>query len=187
MCRGIRAVVGLICIGFPSAYCGSPDNDMETNIKAYVDKGVDIRETIISKMPLVTCTIAPHAPYTVSSPHHQNEIILQQRRSRGTALCFPCMFDLLVNCHISQVVLAFITSEDACDGADTSPLGPHIQTLSYTYFCTESTVLCAQKIICMVLFLQALACLNVVEQIACIEHSASCSSLTVLSSVARRA
>eukprot|EP00285_Hemiselmis_virescens_P019607 CAMPEP_0173407878 /NCGR_PEP_ID=MMETSP1356-20130122/68281_1 /TAXON_ID=77927 ORGANISM="Hemiselmis virescens, Strain PCC157" /NCGR_SAMPLE_ID=MMETSP1356 /ASSEMBLY_ACC=CAM_ASM_000847 /LENGTH=464 /DNA_ID=CAMNT_0014369107 /DNA_START=84 /DNA_END=1478 /DNA_ORIENTATION=- len=61
---GMRAVVGLICIGFPSAYCGSPDNDMTANIKAYLAKGVEINDNLISKMPLVTTIIAPHAPYT---------------------------------------------------------------------------------------------------------------------------
>ncbi len=63
----MRAMVGLICIGFPSAYCGSPDNDMSSNIKAYIDKGVQIHEQVISTMPLVTTCIAPHAPYTVST------------------------------------------------------------------------------------------------------------------------
>ena len=61
---GLRAVIGLICIGFPSAYCGSPDNDMPTNIQAYLDKGIKIKDELMSGMPLVYPIIAPHAPYT---------------------------------------------------------------------------------------------------------------------------
>jgi len=60
----MRAVVGLICIGFPSAYCGSPDNDMSQNIAAYLAKGEQLNSELFSKMPLVTPIIAPHAPYT---------------------------------------------------------------------------------------------------------------------------
>lgn len=62
--RGMRAVIGLICIGFPSAYCGSPDNDMSQNIAAYLAKGEQLNKELFSKMPLVTPIIAPHAPYT---------------------------------------------------------------------------------------------------------------------------
>ena len=61
---GIRAVVGLIAIGFPSAYCGSPENSQEENMKLYIDKGIRIKEEIFSSMPLIHSIIAPHAPYS---------------------------------------------------------------------------------------------------------------------------
>eukprot|EP00960_Hanusia_phi_P000811 22286-Hanusia_phi.AAC.2 len=61
---GMRAFVGLICIGFPSSYCGSPEKSMEENIKAYIGKGMEIREQVMAKLTRVRPTIAPHAPYT---------------------------------------------------------------------------------------------------------------------------
>jgi 5-methylthioadenosine/S-adenosylhomocysteine deaminase len=61
---GMRARVGIICIGFPSAYCGAPDKSMDENIQAYLDKGCKIHAEAFPGYPLVDATVAPHAPYT---------------------------------------------------------------------------------------------------------------------------
>lgn len=54
---GIRAVVGMIVIDFPSAWAKDADE--------YFNKGTQVKDASNS-MPLVTTTLAPHAPYTVN-------------------------------------------------------------------------------------------------------------------------
>ena len=61
---GMRARIGIICIGFPSAYCGAPDKSMDENIQAYLDKGCAIHQDAFPGYPLLDVTVAPHAPYT---------------------------------------------------------------------------------------------------------------------------
>jgi len=61
---GIRAVVGLIAMGFPSAYCGAPDKSSEENVKMYIEKGIQIQHEVFKDKPLVHSVIAPHAPYS---------------------------------------------------------------------------------------------------------------------------
>ncbi len=54
---GIRAVVGLIMIDFPSAWAGNSDE--------YLHKGIEVHDHY-RKHPLITTAFAPHAPYSVS-------------------------------------------------------------------------------------------------------------------------
>ena len=54
---GMRAVVGLIVLDFPSAWAQNADE--------YLHKGLQLREEL-THSNLVTMTFAPHAPYTVS-------------------------------------------------------------------------------------------------------------------------
>jgi len=54
---GMRAVVGLIVLDFPSAWAQSADE--------YLHKGLQLRDEL-KHSDLVTTTFAPHAPYTVS-------------------------------------------------------------------------------------------------------------------------
>jgi len=61
---GMRARIGIICIGFPSAYCGAPDKSMDENIQAYLEKGTKIYEDQFKGYPLIDAAVAPHAPYT---------------------------------------------------------------------------------------------------------------------------
>lgn len=53
---GLRAVVGLIAIDFPSAWASGPDE--------YLAKGLALHESLRHD-PLVSTAFAPHAPYTV--------------------------------------------------------------------------------------------------------------------------
>jgi 5-methylthioadenosine/S-adenosylhomocysteine deaminase len=54
---GMRAVVGLILVDFPSGYAQTPDE--------YLHKGVQLHDAL-KHSHLVTTAFAPHAPYTVS-------------------------------------------------------------------------------------------------------------------------
>lgn len=54
---GIRAVIGMIALEFPTAYAASPDEYLSKGLALYDDYKTD---------PLITNVFAPHAPYTVS-------------------------------------------------------------------------------------------------------------------------
>ena len=54
---GIRAVIGLILIDFPTPYAQTPDE--------YLDKGLRLRDELRHES-LITTAFAPHAPYSVS-------------------------------------------------------------------------------------------------------------------------
>ncbi|HXY21361.1 MAG TPA: TRZ/ATZ family hydrolase [Burkholderiaceae bacterium] len=54
---GLRAVVGILAIDFPSRYANDADD--------YLRQGLAARDSLISD-PLVHFTIAPHAPYSVT-------------------------------------------------------------------------------------------------------------------------
>ncbi|NIP71562.1 MAG: TRZ/ATZ family hydrolase [Gammaproteobacteria bacterium] len=54
---GLRAVVGLIVVEFPSAWAGDADE--------YLDKGLAVHDQYHGD-PLIRTAFAPHAPYTVS-------------------------------------------------------------------------------------------------------------------------
>ena len=52
----MRAVVGIIVIGFPTAYATTPAD--------YLRKGLELRDASAGD-PLLSFCLAPHAPYTV--------------------------------------------------------------------------------------------------------------------------
>src|SRR5690606_5635049 len=54
---GMRAVVGMIAIEFPTVWASTPEE--------YISKGIALHDRLQGN-PLVTTTFAPHAPYTVS-------------------------------------------------------------------------------------------------------------------------
>ena len=57
MQAGMRAVVGMILVDFPTAWASGPDE--------YLAKGLALYDDLRGE-PLVTAAFAPHAPYTVS-------------------------------------------------------------------------------------------------------------------------
>jgi 5-methylthioadenosine/S-adenosylhomocysteine deaminase len=54
---GMRAVLGMILVDFPTAWAGGPDE--------YLSKGLALHEEWLDD-PLITLAFAPHAPYSVS-------------------------------------------------------------------------------------------------------------------------
>jgi 5-methylthioadenosine/S-adenosylhomocysteine deaminase len=56
---GMRTVVGLIVLDFPSVWAQNADD--------YLSKALAVHDEI-SELPLVSSALAPHAPYTVSNP-----------------------------------------------------------------------------------------------------------------------
>ncbi|WP_163138914.1 TRZ/ATZ family hydrolase [Arhodomonas sp. KWT] len=71
---GIRAVVGMIFIDFPTAWASGPDE--------YIDKGLAVHDAWRDDA-LITTTFAPHAPYTVSEPN------LERLRTIADELALP--------------------------------------------------------------------------------------------------
>ncbi len=64
---GIRAHIGMILLDFPTQYAKDPDE--------YFSKGLAIHDQFKAH-PLVKCTFAPHAPYTVSNAPLERVAIL---------------------------------------------------------------------------------------------------------------
>ena len=66
---GIRAVIGLILVDFPSAWAQDPQE--------YLDKGEQVHDKF-KHNPLIRTAFAPHAPYTVSDAPLQKAAILAE-------------------------------------------------------------------------------------------------------------
>lgn len=71
---GIRAVVGLIVLEFPTAYAENADD--------YFNKGLALLDEIKNK-PLIKPIFAPHAPYTVSDESLQRIVMLAAEPDLG--------------------------------------------------------------------------------------------------------
>jgi 5-methylthioadenosine/S-adenosylhomocysteine deaminase len=78
---GFRAMVGLPIIEFPSAWAG--------NAGEYFDKGLEVRDQY-RRDPLVSFSLAPHAPYTVSDASFERIRLLAEQ------------LDLPVHCHVHE-------------------------------------------------------------------------------------
>jgi 5-methylthioadenosine/S-adenosylhomocysteine deaminase len=79
--HGIRASIGLIVIDFPTCYA--------QNSEDYINKGLAIYQQFKTES-LITCSFAPHAPYTVSDAPF---ITIAQLAKQ---------YDLKVHCHIHE-------------------------------------------------------------------------------------
>jgi len=78
---GIRAAIGLIVIDFPTAYAGDADD--------YLNKGFALRDCLRDE-PLLSFTLAPHAPYTVGD------------KSLEKIATFASQLDLPVHIHLHE-------------------------------------------------------------------------------------
>ena len=78
---GFRAMVGLPIIEFPSAWAGSAAE--------YFDKGLEVRDQY-RRDPLVSFSLAPHAPYTVSDASFERIRLLAEQ------------LDMPVHCHVHE-------------------------------------------------------------------------------------
>jgi len=88
---GIRAVVGLIMIDFPTAWAASPDE--------YLSKGLALHDRYRND-PLIRTAFAPHAPYTVSDQP------LQRVRTLSDEL------DLPIHMHVHETADEIGQSEE---------------------------------------------------------------------------
>lgn len=71
---GIRANLGLVVLDFPTAYATDADD--------YLQKGFNAHDSWRSN-PLITSSIAPHAPYTVSDQTFEKVVIYAEQLSVG--------------------------------------------------------------------------------------------------------
>ncbi len=78
---GMRAVLGMVVLDFPTPYAGDADD--------YLNKGLAARDEY-SANPLLSFFFAPHAPYTVSD------------KSFGKILTYASELDLPVHLHLSE-------------------------------------------------------------------------------------
>ena len=78
---GMRAVIGLITVDFPTSYAADSDD--------YLTKGMNARDELLDE-PLLSFCIAPHAPYTVSD------------RSFAKALTLAEHCDLPIHLHLHE-------------------------------------------------------------------------------------
>lgn len=85
--HGIRAVVGLIIIDFPSAWA--------KNSNEYFSKGIKVQDQC-KQLPLVTTAMAPHAPYTV------NDDNLKRTRTLADELIIPVHMHVHETAHEIQ-------------------------------------------------------------------------------------
>jgi 5-methylthioadenosine/S-adenosylhomocysteine deaminase len=80
---GIRAILGITTLEFPSAYANDADD--------YLDKGLAVREHWLQH-PRIGFCIAPHAPYTVSDKTFERVLTLSEQ------------LNLPIHCHIHETL-----------------------------------------------------------------------------------
>ena len=71
---GIRAQLGLVVLEFPTAYAADADD--------YIQKGLEARDSWRNN-PLLTSSIAPHAPYTVADATFEKVITYAEQLGMG--------------------------------------------------------------------------------------------------------
>lgn len=94
---GVRAAIGLIVIDFPTAYAGDPDD--------YLNKGFALRDRLRDE-PLLSFTLAPHAPYTVGD------------KTLEKIATFASQLDLSVHVHLHE------TADEICQSLTRYNLRP---------------------------------------------------------------
>jgi 5-methylthioadenosine/S-adenosylhomocysteine deaminase len=78
---GIRAAIGMIVVDFPTAYAADAED--------YLNKGLAVRDEFHGE-PLLTFTLAPHAPYTVSD------------KTFAKVLTYAEQLDLPIHIHLHE-------------------------------------------------------------------------------------
>lgn len=88
--RGIRANIGLIVFDFPTCWAKNSDE--------YITKGLALYERLKNEN-LITCALAPHAPYTVA------DATFRKIQALATH------YNLRIHCHIHETAQEVNTSE----------------------------------------------------------------------------
>ncbi|MDP3482317.1 MAG: TRZ/ATZ family hydrolase, partial [Sulfuricella sp.] len=78
---GMRAAIGIIVVDFPTAYAADADD--------YLSKGLAVRDEFRGE-PLLSFTLAPHAPYTVSD------------KTFAKVLTYAEQLDLPIHIHLHE-------------------------------------------------------------------------------------
>jgi 5-methylthioadenosine/S-adenosylhomocysteine deaminase len=94
---GMRAVIGLILIDFPTAWA--------TNAEEYLHKGIEVHDHYRHN-PLITTAFAPHAPYTVSDAPLQRVVTYAEE------------MDIPVHMHVHE------TQHEVASSVDSNGLRP---------------------------------------------------------------
>lgn len=81
LAAGVRTFVGCSILEFPTNYA--------SHAQAYIDKGMADRQAFLGEK-LVTFTLAPHAPYTVSDDTFKQVVSIAERE------------DMRIHCHIHE-------------------------------------------------------------------------------------
>jgi 5-methylthioadenosine/S-adenosylhomocysteine deaminase len=95
---GMRAVLGITALEFPSAYASDADD--------YLNKGLAVREQLLNN-PLIHFCLAPHAPYTVADKTFERIVTLSAQ------------LNLPIHCHIHETRQEI---EDSLSQHDVRPL-----------------------------------------------------------------
>jgi len=88
---GMRAVVGLIILDFPTVWAANPDE--------YLHKGIEVHDHFRHN-PLVTTAFAPHAPYTVSDEPLQRVMTYAEE------------MDIPVHMHVHEIAHEVVEAVD---------------------------------------------------------------------------
>jgi len=92
---GIRAMLGVVVIDFPTPYASDPDG--------YLELGLAVRDAY-KHAPSLSFALAPHAPYTVSDATW-DKIVMYARQ-----------LDLPIHTHVSETVLEVAQSRERHGG-----------------------------------------------------------------------
>jgi len=88
---GIRAVLGVVVIDFPTPFASDPDG--------YLERGLAVRDAF-KHAPTLSFALAPHAPYTVGDATW-DKIVMYARQ-----------LDLPIHTHVSETVLEVAQSRE---------------------------------------------------------------------------
>jgi 5-methylthioadenosine/S-adenosylhomocysteine deaminase len=114
---GIRAVVGMIAIDFPTAYAQTADE--------YLHKGLEMRD-YLKHSALVSTAFAPHAPYTVADP------VLEKIRVYAEELDLPIHMHIHETAHEVQEATARFGMRPLERLANLGILGPRLLAVHMT-------------------------------------------------------
>lgn len=126
---GMRAVVGLILIDFPSAWAQDADE--------YLHKGMELHDHVRGD-PLISTAFAPHAPYTVSDRP------LEKVAMYAEELDIPIHMHVHETAHEVESALGQTGKRPLARLAELGLLSPRLAAVHMTQLLDEEIELCAE-------------------------------------------
>lgn len=127
---GVRAALGLVVLEFPTAWAASPDE--------YLQRGLAVRDQHRSD-PLLSFTLAPHAPYSVGDAAFERVRVLAAE------------LEAKVHCHVHETA-GEVAQAVARDGRRPLArldalglLGPDLIAVHMTQLTLDEVALCAER------------------------------------------